>query len=211
MSTDRKRKKKRAIVRIERIKIIEYVFIGLVILLFCAMALYYGNGCSRKGRYADVEATASPVPTDDPSIRGMNVFSALEANGFTVTLQGDSYTVTAPNEVVFTMRMQSDDKGIMTLSFETPCCPDPEEEGAVYDALRRENRRTVDALRELFDCIMPVFRRPMSDGETIVQQCAKVVEKGNSYAKRLGDYSVRILSDPDAIPQTVSITLMRDK
>ena len=211
MSTDQKRKKKRAIVRVERFRIIEYACVVLLVIVFCAMAIFYGSGRSLKWKNGDAEATVSPVPTDDPTIRGMNVFSALEENGFAVTSESGSYTVTASNGVVFAMRMQSDDKGILTLSFETPYCPDPEEEGAVYEALREENRRTTDALRDLFDCIMPVFHRPISDSETVVQQCAKVAEKGSSYAKHLGTYSVRILSDPDAIPQTVSITLQRDK
>lgn len=210
MSTDRKRKKKRAILRVERFKIIEYVCIALVILLFLGLAIFYGSGRSLRKPETTAEPTVSPVPTDDPSIRGMNVFSALDDAGFAVAASEGDYTLTAPNGVVFSMRMQSDDKGIVSLSFETPFCADPKEEGAFYDALRAENERTTDALRELFDCVMPVFHRPISDSETIVKQCATVVAKNSSYSKHLGHYSVRILTEPDAVPQTVSVTLIRD-
>ena len=210
MSTDRKRKKKRAILRVERIRIIEYVSIALVILLFLGLAFFYGSGRSLRNPQATAEPTVSPVPTEDPSIRGMNVFSALEDAGFLVDTTEGGYRLTAPNDVVFSMQMQSDDKGILTLSFETPYCADPKEEGAIFDALRAENERTTDALRTLFDCVMPVFHRSISDSETIVKQCATVVAKNTSYSKHLGNYSVRILTDPDAMPQTVSITLIRD-
>lgn len=210
MSTDRKSKKKRAIRNIERMKIIEYVSIGLVVLLFLGMAIFYGSGRSLHKQAPTAEPTVSPVPTDDPSIRGMNVFSALEEGGFSVQMSESGYTVTAPNDVVFSMQMRSDDKGILSLSFETPYCADPKGEGAAYDALREENERTVDALRELFDCVMPVFHRPISDSETVVKQCANVAAKNTSYSKHLGSYSLRILTDADAIPQTVSVALIRD-
>ena len=210
MSTDKKRKQKRGILHVERLKIIEYACTAVVVLLFIVMAVLYGRGWSLCRNRTVSEPTVSPVPTDDRSIRGMNVFSALDDAGFSVETQTDGYVLTTANGVRFTMEMRSDDKGIKTLSFETPYCPDPEEEGELFEALRAENDRTEDALRDLFDCMMPVFHRPISDSETIVQQCGKVVLKGNPYAKRLGDYSVRIQSDLDAIPQTVTITLIRD-
>ena len=210
MSTDRRSKKKRAIRRVERFKIIEYVLIGLVILLFLGLSIYYGSGRSLTGSKNTPEPTVSPAPTEDSSIRGMRVFAALEDAGFSVVAKDGDYTVTSSDGVVFSMRMQSDDAGIVTLSFETPYCSDPKEEGALYDALREENRRTSEALRDLFDCIMPVFHRSIYDSETIVKQCAKVVSKGESYSKHFGDYSVRILSDPDAVPQTVAVTFIRD-
>ena len=205
MSTKKSSKRKRAIVRFERIKIIEYVLIGLVILLFLALAIFYGSG--RTAHSKDV--VISPTPTEDTSIRGMRLFSALDNAGLSVTVSGDLYTVTATNGVVFEMRMQSDDQGIVSLSFETPYCADPTEEGAVYDALRAETRKTAEALRELFDLVMPVFHRGIDDSETVVKQCAKTVQKGESYSKRLGSYALRILSDPEAIPQTVTVALQR--
>lgn len=209
MSTDRKTKRKRPAVRLERIKIIEYVSIGLVILLFLGMAICYGNRKSRNDT-AEAAPTVSPEPTDDPSVRGMHVFSALEKAGFFVEKADDGYTVTADNGVVFQLHMKSDDKGIVQLSVETPFCPDPEEEGAVFDALREENRKTEQAIRDLFDAVMPVFHRPISDSETVVKQSAKVVGKGETYAKHLGQYSLRILSDTESVPQTVCISLIRD-
>ena len=57
---------------------------------------------------------------------------------------------------------------------------------------------------------MPVFHRPISDSETVVKQCANVAAKNTSYSKHLGNYSLRILTDADAIPQTVSVALIRD-
>ena len=50
MSTDRKKKKKRIYSQIEWIKIIEYVCIGLVVLLFVGLAIYYGKGKLQKLR-----------------------------------------------------------------------------------------------------------------------------------------------------------------
>ena len=210
MSTDRKKKKKRAIARIERIKIIEYGCIALVILLFLGLAIFYGSGHSLRETEEAASATDSPEPTDDLSIRGMNVFSALDESGFTIETDTDGYTVTAQNGIRFRMQMHSDDKGVLTLSFETPLCADPKEEGAIFDTLREENRKAIEALRDLFDTVMPVFHRTINDSETIVRQCSKVVEKGESYAKHFGHYSVRILTDPDAAPQIVSISLVRD-
>ncbi len=209
MSTDRKTKRKRAILRIERIKIIEYASIGLVILLFLGLAIRYGTAKSAVDDAAP-DPTVSPVPTEDTSIRGMNVFRALEAAGFTVESSENGYTVTSGDGIVFSMTMLSDDNGILSLTLETPLCPDPDEEGAVYDALRTENRRTVGAIRTLFDAVMPVFHRSVSGSETIVKQSQKVVSDGESYAKDLGKYSLRILSDPDTLVQTVQISLVRD-
>lgn len=210
MSTKQSQKKHRARVHVERMKIIEYVTMGLAILLFLGLGLYYSCHGPIRNRSAEAEPTVSPVPTEDPTVRGMHVFSALDNGAFTVEPDGDTYRVTAQNGVVFTMHMHSDDSGITELSFETPYCADPSEEGAVYDALREENRKTTEALRTLFDGIMPVFHRSIYDSETIVQQCAKVAEKGTSYSKHLTNYSVRILSDPTETPQTVTVSFIRD-
>ena len=138
------------------------------------------------------------------------VLDAIEDAGFAVALSGDRYLLTAPNEVAFTMEMQSDDRGVLTLSFETYLCPDPTDDSAVSAGIRAENEQSVEALRRLFDAVMPVFHRSIADSETIVTQCKTVVKKGTSYAKRLGDYSVRILTDPDALVQSVTVTLSRD-
>ena len=207
MSSDRKTKKKRSFLYTERFKILEYGLIGLLVLLFGAGALFYGL----RGKDAPQDAaTPSPEPTADVSIRGMNVLNALEAANVSVYLSDGGYLLTAPNGVTLTMRMESDDAGIRILSFETPLCPDPEGEGAIETALRAENENTVDALRTVFDAVMPVFRRSVADSETIVRQCRTVVAKGVPYAKKLGGYSVRVLSDTDALPQSVTVTLNRD-
>ena len=107
--------------------------------------------------------------------------------------------------------MQSDDNGILSLSFETLLCPDPKGDTATEQSLRDENAKTLEAIRTVFDAVMPVFGRSVADSETIVKQCRKVVETGEPYAKRLGDYSVRIRSDIDALPQAVVVTLLRDR
>ncbi len=208
MSTDR-RKKKRSVPRFERIRIIEYGCIGLVILLFVGLAILYGS----KEKHPDepvADASPSPVPTPDETIRGMHVLDALDKAGFAVSYETDRYDVLSPDGVSFTMRMGSDDRGISELSFETPLCPDPEEETESARLLREENRRTVKELQKLFDCVMPVFRRPVSDSDTIVKQCRKVAENGDVYSKHFGRYSVRIVSDSEARPQTVTVYLIRD-
>ncbi len=211
MSTDRS-KKKRRFSRIERIKIIEYGLIALVVLVFIGLAILYGTKDSRQDpNETTAVPTATPVPTEDPSIRGMNVLDALVEAGFSVDyLEDTRYDVRSSDGVAFTMRMVSDDRGVKTLSFETILCPDSEEDTEFARVLNAENRRTVYALRSLFDCVLPVFRRPAADSDTIVKQCQKVVKSFEPYAKHLTRYSVRITSDPDAIPQTVLITLIRD-
>lgn len=209
-STDRKPKKKRSFLFSERMKIIEYGCIGLVVLLFAGLAIYYGLSHKADAPATDAQATASPEPTADPTIRGMNVLDALESAGFTVAMQDDRYLLTAPNEVPFTMEMTSDDRGVKALSFETYLCPDPTDDSAVSAGIRAENELSVAALRALFDAVMPVFHRTVADSETIVTQCVSVVKKGTSYAKKLGGYSVRILTDPDALVQSVTVTLSRD-
>ena len=211
MSTDRKPKKKRSFLYAERFQILEYGLIGLLVLLFAAGALYYG--LKHKDAPASVDAASfpSPEPTADPSVRGMNVLAALENAEIAVALTDDGYTLTAPNGVSIAMLMESDDRGIRVLSFETLLCPDPTEDSAVAAALREENARSVEALRTVFDAVMPVFSRSVADSETVVKQCRTVVEKGTPYAKKLGDYSVRIRSDLDALPQSVVITFTRNQ
>lgn len=211
-STDRKSKRKRAPVsHVDRVKIFEYGLIVLVVLLFLAASLFYGLSCSAGKADPNVEATASPEPTEDPSIRGMRILNALEDAGVSVALLDGDYRLTLPGDVLITMQMQSDDGGVRSLTFETLLCPDPNGDTATEQLLRDENAETVDALRTVFDAVMPVFRRSAADSETIVKQCRKVVETGEPYAKRLGDYSVRVLSDADAVPQTVCIAITRDR
>jgi len=209
MSTDRKKKKKRIVPRFERIKLIEYGCIGLVVAVFLILAIVYGSGKSTKNR-SSVDASPSPVPTVDSSIRGKAVFDALDGAGFSVSYQNGEYEVISPDGIAFQMQMESDDKGILELTFETPLCPDPEENSETARLLRAENHRTVNEMRKLFDCVMPVFHRSVYDVETIIKQSQKVTENGEAYAKHFGHYSVRILTDPEAVPQTVTISLIRD-
>ena len=208
MSTD-KRKKKRRFPRVERIKIIEYGLIALVVLAFIGLAVYYGTK-GKGSRNSEAIPTVSSAPTADTSIRGMNVLNALERGGFAVSYRDGAYAVTSPDGVGFDMRMQSDDKGILTLSFETILCADIDDDTELARILNAKNRSTADALQNLFDCIMPVFRRPAADVDTIVKQCRKVVLSGETYAKHLTRYSLRIESDPDADLQTVKVSLIRD-
>ena len=208
MSTDRKKKRRFSFLYTERFKLLEFGLIGLLVLLFTAGALYFGL----KGEDAPAaEPTPTPEPTADTSIRGMNVLAALEAAGVSVVLNDDGYTLTSPNEVPLSMRMESDEQGIVSLSFETLFCPDPSGDSAVADALRAENVKTEAALRTVFDAVLPVFRRSIADSETLVKQCKTVVSKGTPYAKDLGRYSVRIVSDLAALPQSVTVTLTRDR
>jgi len=207
MSTEKRGRKKRRGLTIDRIKLIEYVSIGLVVLLFTGLALYYGT---RTGSDAKSDALASPAPTEDTSIRGMNVLNALERGGYAVVPDRTGYDVTAPDGTRFRMELQSDDDGIVMLSFETELCADPEDDLSVSERLREKNRQTVDSLHDLFDRIMPVFHRNVSDSDTIVKQCKKVVSDGEPYSKHLGGYTVRIGSDPAIAPQTVTVTLIRD-
>ena len=208
MSTDRA-KKKRGVPRIDRVKIIEYVCIGLVVLLFLGLALFYGKG-KDKTDPAEIDASPSPVPTDDPSIRGKNVLDAIDGSTFTLTYRQDHYDIVSDDGTAFEMRMLSDDSGITRLSFETLLCADPEDENEVSESLIAENKRSLHAIRELLDLIMPVLKRTVSDSDVIVGQCRKVVKTGESYSKHIGRFTVRVDSDPDAIPQTVLIEFIRD-
>lgn len=217
MSTDRTNKKRR-FPRIERIKIVEYGLIALIVLVFIALAIIYGNRKSYDGDRSDAPdasvPTASPVPTNDPSIRGMNVLDALAKAGFSVTYrESDRYDVLSPDGVAFVTHMLSDDRGVRMLSFETVLSPDPGEDlaGTEYaQFLLDDNKRTVDALQDLFDCVMPVFRRPAADSSTIVKQCQKVVKTFETYSTHKGSLTIRITSDAEVIPQTVLITLICD-
>ena len=211
-STDRKTKKKRAAIsRAGWVRILEYGLIALAVLLFIGASLYYGLSCSAESADPNAGTTASPEPTEDPSIRGMRVLSALENAGIPIELSDGDYRLTLPGDVQIDMRMESDGNGLRSLSFETLLCPDPDGDTAAEQTLRDENAQTVEALRTVFDAVMPVFGRSAADSETLVKQCRKVVETGEPYAKRLGDYSVRIRSDIEAIPQTVLVTLTRDR
>ena len=208
MSTDRS-KKKRGVPRINRVKIIEYVCIGLVVLLFLGLAIFYGRG-KRDADSVAVEATPSPVPTADPSIRGKNVLDAIDGSSFTLTYRQDHYDIESAGGTAFEMRMLSDDSGISRLSFETLLCADPDEENEVSASLITENKRTLRAMQDLLDLVMPVLKRTVSDSDTIVSQCKKVVKSGESYSKHIGQFTVRIQSDPETIPQTVLIESIRD-
>ena len=208
MSTNRaKAKKKRDVPRIDRVKIIEYVCIGLVILLFLGLAFFYGKD---KTEPDETDASPSPVPTADPSIRGKNVLDAIDSSPFTLTYQQDRYDIVSEGGTAFVMHMLSDDGGITRLSFETVLCADPEEENEISESLIAENKRTLRATQDLLDLIMPVLKRTVSDSDVIVSQCKKVVKSGESYSKHIGRFTVRILSDPEAIPQTVLIEFIRD-
>lgn len=208
MLTDRT-KKKRGVPRIDRVKIIEYVCIGLVVLLFLGLAIFYGRNHGETDP-VEIEATPSPVPTDDPSIRGKNVLDAIEGSAFTLTYRQDHYDLVSEDGTAIEMRMQSDDNGITRLSFETLLCADPEEESVISGSLIAENKRSLHAIRELLDLIMPVLKRTVSDSDVIVSQCKKVVQSGETYSKHIGQFTVRVQSDPEAIPQTVLIEFIRD-
>lgn len=215
MSTDRK-KSKRRFPRVERIKIVEYGLITLVVLAFIGLAIYYGS-CRSASKGSDAQApvssvsTVSPKPTDDRSIRGMYIFTALSNAEFTVTFrEAGLYDVVSKDGVSFVMRMRSDDKSIKVLSFETLLSADMEEDTETARILNAQNKQTLDAMQKLFDCIMPVFRRNISDSDTIVKQCQKVVKGNETYSKNLTDYTVRITSDPEAIPETVLVELLRN-
>ena len=210
MSTDKK-KKKRVAPRIDRIKIIEYVSIGLVILLFLGLAFLYGRNKEESAPATPAPTIAvSPVPTKDTSIRGKNILDAIDGSSFSLTYQQDRYDLLSSDGVAIEMHMLSDDDGLSKLSFVTELCADPEDASTVSAALKAENKRTVSALRDLLDLIMPVLRRTVSDSDTIVKQCTEVVSSGESYSKHIGRFTVRILSDPDISPQTVTIEFIAD-
>ena len=208
MSTDRA-KKKRGVPRIDRVKIIEYVCIGLVVLLFLGLAIFYGRNHDETDPAA-AEVTPSPVPTDDPSIRGKNVLDAIDGSSFTLTYRQDHYEIASDDGTAFEMHMLSDDSGITRLSLETLLCADPEAENEIAESLIAENKRTLRAMQDLLDLIMPVLKRTVSDSDVIVGQCKKVVKTGEPYSKHIGRFTVRVHSDPDAIPQTVLIEFIRD-
>ena len=213
MSTDPK-KRKRRFPRIERIKIVEYGLIAFVVLAFIGLAIYYGSRRTGSETSEAAARTVSPKPTDDRSVRGMHVFSALSDAGFTAaTREAGLYDVVSEDGVSFEMRMIPDDKSILTLSFETILSPDLEENTETARVLNAQNKRTLDAIRRLFDCVMPVFHRNAADSETIVKQCQKVVKSGETYAKNLSEYTVRISasSDSETTPKTVVIELIRNQ
>ena len=213
MSTDRKsRKKKRSFLHTESFRIVEYGLIGLLVLLFGAGALFYGLRGGREAAEPEASPSPSPVPTADVSIRGRNVLQALTDADVAIELTEDGYALTAPNGVSLTMTMTSDPDGggIETLTYETLLCPDPADDSAASNALREENADTLEALRTVFDAVLPVFRRGVADSETLVKQCRTVVKTGDPYAKKLGDYAVRILSDADALPQRVTVVFSRN-
>lgn len=209
MSTDRSKKKKtKRFLQAERVKIIEYALIGFIVLMFVGLSVLYG--LKRSAEDAPAAPTEEASPSPDTAIRGMHLLNALEDAGFTVVRENGAYRLTSSGGVSFDMQMESDRDGILSLAFETLLCTDPEGDALVHQTLREENRKTVDALRALFDAVMPVFRKTVSDSETIVKQCQNTVKSGASYAKSLGQYGVRILSDPNVVPQTVRITLERN-
>lgn len=207
MSTDRK--KNRRAPRIERVKIIEYLCIGLVIALFAGLAILYG-GKGHDAVPAEAEVSPSPVPTDDHSIRGKNILDALEKSEFGLVYRQDHYDLAAPNGVSIEMRMQSDDTGLQRLSVETALSADPEDEGPIFDMVKAENKRTVEALRDLLDLIMPVLHRTVSDSDTIVKRCREVVKSGDPYSKHMGSFTVRVRADAESLPETVTIEWIRD-
>ena len=216
MSTEKSKKKKR-LARFDRIKIIEYGCIALVILLFLGLALFYGT--KKKTPQDDpaqdetAEAsTATPVPTKDPSIRGMNVLDALCEAGFTVTYAPDHYAVVSPGGTSFVLKMTPgrNGDGIGELSLETFLCPDPEDDTLTAEMIREENRATLAALHDLLDALLPVFHRTVADSNTILKECQKVVKDGKEYTKHIGTFSVVVTSDTNAVPQTVLIRLVVD-
>ncbi len=207
MSTEKKKSKHtRGYLRLERVRIIEFACIGLVILLFLGLAVFYGT---RPGK-EEPEAEQTPLPTEDPHDRGRYVFSALEEAGFVLTANADGYDVQAPNGTALTLRLVGNDDGILTLSVEGPLCAQSDDDSAVAQALRAMDTQTLDALRELFDAVLPVFHRTIKDSDTIVRQCRKVADSGTPYYAAFGKYTLSVESDPDAIPQTVLITLTRN-
>ena len=214
MSTEKSRKK-RKFARIERIKIIEYGCIALVVLLFLALAIIYGSK-NYAGTGSKASASPSPEPTADTSIRGMNVLNALVNAGFKVDYYPDYYDVkppekvSSPVEIEFTVRMESDDDGILLFSVETKLCPDPEDGTETGKMIAEENRETAAALRKLFDAVMPVFHRTTSDSNSIVNQCQKVVKDGGPYSKHMGNYAVSISTAFRDGLQYVIVALSRD-
>ncbi len=203
MSTKPKNgRKKRSFLTVDRIRIIEYICIGLVVLLFVGLAIRYGT------KTKDAPESVEPAP--EPPIRGELVLDALAQGGYTVVPDPDGYDVTAPDGVRFRMEMQSDSDGIRLLTFRTELCADPEDDLDVSAKVREQNARTVASLRDLFDRVMKVYQLPAADSDLIVKQCRSVVSDGETFSKRLGGFTVRVESDPNAAPQTVSVSLIRD-
>ncbi len=210
MSTDSK-KRKRRFPRIERIKIVEYGLIALVVLAFIGLAIWYGTRKPGSDGSPAPSPSDSPTPTADSSIRGMNVWNALLDAGFHIPEpENGLYDVKSPEGASFVMQMRSDDKGILLLSFETVLSEDLSEDTEYARVLNQQNRNTLDAIRSLFDCVMPVFKRPRSDSDMIAKQCEKTVKSGETYSKNLSGYTVRISSDPESVSQTVTIELIRN-
>jgi hypothetical protein len=205
MSTETRRGKKRRGLTVERVRIIEYVCIGLVVLLFTGLAILYGTRSN-----GEAGPSPSPAPTEDDSIRGRNVLEALERGGYTVVTASGGYDVTAPDGTVYRMEMNHDGDGIVLLSFETELTADPDDDTETSVLLREKNRKTLDSLRDLLDRIMPVFHRPAADSDTVVRQCAKVVSDGEPYSKHLAGYTVRVECGQTAVSQTVTVSLIRD-
>lgn len=208
MSTEQKKKSKytRGYLRMERIRIIEFACIGLVILLFLGLAIWYGT----KPRDEAPEAEPTPAPTEDTAIRGRYVFDALENAGFALTPNADGYDVLSPNGTALSLRIVSDDKGILTLSVQGDLCADPEDDSAISTALRELNAQTLDALRALFDAVLPVFHRTAKDSDTIVTTCRKAADGQTPGYAKLGDYTLSVVPDAEAVPATVLVTLSRN-
>ena len=100
MSTDR-RKKKRSVPRFERIKIIEYGCIGLVILLFVGLAILYGSK-NRTAVEANADASPSSVPTPD---------EGNEDADKTVVIEGlDGYIVAASKDTLMVCRRKNEEQ-----------------------------------------------------------------------------------------------------
>ena len=209
MSTDKKGKSKtkHPLLPFERLKIIEFVAIGLMMLVFIALSVYYG---CRGGEPEPVEEAPTPAPTADAAIRARNAFDALENAGYVLSPAGDSYDVTTPEGVSVRLRIVSDDAGIAALSVTAPLYADPGVDTPVTRALREQDDATLSAVRNLFDRILPVFHRDRKDSDTIAAQSRKVADSGTTYSARFDEYTLRIESDLTEVPQTVVIRLIRN-
>lgn len=208
MSTEQTRKahKKRGILRPDRVKIIEYAAIGLLILLFLGLAIFSGT----RKHAEEAEATPTPSPTADTAIRGRAVFSALKDAGCTPTPNGDGYDVLTPSGATLTLSIESDDAGVRTLTVGTHLTKEPEADSSVAQALAEMDQQNLDALHTLFDAVLPVFHRDLKDSDTIVKECRKTANSGTPYSAKLGDFTLRIETDTSAVPQTVTIMLIRN-
>jgi hypothetical protein len=187
-------------------KIIEYAAIGLLILLFLGLAIFYGT---RKHEEEAAEVP-TPSPTADSAVRGRAVFSALENAGCTLTPNSDGYDVHTPSGTVLTLSVTSDDAGVRSLTVGTYLTIEPEDDSSVAQALAEMDRQSLDAVHLLFDAVLPVFHRDLSGSDTIVTQCRKTANSGTPYSAKFGDYTLRIETDLSAVPQTVTVTLVRN-